>query len=132
MPGVALLLPALVLGGSARSEDGPAARPPAPHRVADRCAQFGPGFVDAGQGVCMRVAGHVTTHIRVWVGPRAAALDPSAPAFRAPLPGPNPFARPAAANANLQTTDSLASDDMVPGRAVTHLRIRGNLDGPNF
>lgn len=132
LPGVALLVPALVLGGSARSEDAPIAKPAGAHRIGDRCAQFGTGFVDAGQGVCMRMAGHVTTHIRVWAAPRAAALDPSAPAFRAPLPGPNPFAAPAAANANLRTTDSVISDDMVPGRTVMHLRIHGGLDGPNF
>lgn len=131
----AVVVPALVLGGSALSEEGSGDAPAATHRLTDRCAQFGPGYVDSGQGVCTRVAGHltshVTSHIRVWIGPRAAALDPSAPAFRAPLPGPNPFAAPAAANAALRTSDSFASDDMVPDRAVTHLRIHGSLDGPN-
>ena len=75
------------------------------NRIADHCAQFGPGFVDVGGGVC----GRVTSHVRVYVGTRNVTLAP---------------AWPTQGTANA----ALRSDGMVPGAEVMHFRVHGSLD----
>lgn len=78
------------------------------NRIADRCAaQFGEGFVDGGNGVCMRVG----IHPRVYVAPRNAGM--------------NAWSSGAASNAAVMRSDG---SSMVPGAPAQHLRVRGNLD----
>ena len=78
------------------------------NRIADHCSQFGQGFLDMGNGVC----GRVTAHVRVYVGTRNAALNPTV----------NPWATAGT------STAAMRADGMVPGAEVTHLRVRGSLD----
>ncbi len=74
----------------------------------DRCAVYGPAFVEVSNGVC----GRVSSHVRVDMGPSHAALS----AWTAP---------PGTSTAGMRT-DGVG---MVPGAgAMQHLRVRNGLE----
>ncbi len=74
-------------------------------KAAERCATYGPGYIDMGHGACGRV------HVRVESATRNAAS--------------NPWATGTTSSAALRT-DGLG---MVPGAGdSTHLRIRDGLE----
>ena len=75
--------------------------------AASRCAGFGPGFVDVGNGTCARVSGH----IRVEFGVRQAGNEAWA-------------ASGGASSATLRSD----GDEMMPGVGASHqLRVRNAL-----
>ena len=75
-------------------------------QAAERCAAYGPGYIDMGHGTCGRV------HVRVENGTRAASANPW--------------------NAGGTTSSAALRGDgvgMVPGAGVsTHLRVRNGLE----
>ncbi len=77
-------------------------------RIGDHCAQFGEGFVDAGNGICSRVS----RHVRVYVGSLNTGIGQAL----------NTWSTTGTSSA------ALRSEGMVPGAEVTHLRVRGSLD----
>ena len=90
-------------GGASATDD---AAHPVPS--ANRCAVYGPAFVDVGNGVCGRVSGHV----RVDMAPSHAALN----AWTVP---------------NGTSTAGMRTDGagMVPGvGTMQHLRLRDGLE----
>ena len=99
---------ALVTFAVAGSSDASAGDDVAPAPSADRCAVYGPAFVDVGNGVC----GRVSSHVRVDMGPSHAALN----SWTA---------------ANGTSTAGMRTDGagMVPGAgAMQHLRVRNGLE----
>ena len=85
----------------------------------NRCAAYGPGVVEIGNGVCGRVTGrvdsHIDTRLRVDMGASHAALNTWS-------------ATTGTSNAAMRT-DGVG---MLPGASDTqHLRVRNGLDSYN-
>ncbi len=94
------------VAGPTEASAGADAAHPAPS--VDRCAVYGPAFVDLGNGVCGRVSGHV----RVDMGPSHAAL--------------NTWTAPGGTSTAGMRTDGAG---MVPvAGAMQHLRVRDGLE----
>ncbi len=103
---------ALVTFAAAGSSDASAGGDVAPS--VDRCAVYGPAFVDVGNGVC----GRISSHVRVDMGASHAALH----GWTAPQ---------GASNAGMRTDGAgmAPGAGMVPGAgAMQHLRVRDGLD----
>ena len=95
----------LAVTGSGTASAGDEAARSAPSH---RCAAYGAGFVDVGNGLC----GRVSSHVRVDMGPSHAAL--------------NGWSAPQATSTAGMRTDGAG---MVPGAgAMQHLRVRNGLD----
>ena len=114
LAGVLVTLAAAPRGAFAADyEDTPHAQP------LNRCAAYGPGFVEVGNGVCGRVTGrvdsHIDTRLRVDMGASHAALNAWSSAT-------------GTSNAAMRTDGA----GMLPGASDTqHLRVRNGLDSYN-
>lgn len=108
---VGVLALAAALVGSALT--GAGAQDRGEGRVGNRCALYGPGFADGGNGTCVRIIGGENGgrgRVRVDLGSRGGPVDAE------------PWSAGTRANAALRT-DGLG---MLPGAAdAQHLRVQG-------